>query len=309
MSSCQLSIIIVSYKNCLLTLDCLKSVKSFEPCFAYEIICIDNGSDDGVEECIAKDFPNVHFFQAGYNSGFGKASNLGIINSHGEYILLLNSDTKINEPIFDQLIEYMDLHPDAGAIGPRHSWGDGRFQASYGKFPALSTEILSKVIQKRIIPEGEVDWLSASCLLLRRKTLQDTGLLDEALFMYFEDVDLCTRIRKKGWRIRYLPMVSIVHYHGKSVETNVLTSLFEYRRSQLYFTKKYYGKIGGLFVRAYLFLKFLIIGFWGISEFCFRKIFKKEAQNAYAQILLSVKVISMALLSKVAQPIEPILKA
>ncbi len=307
-SSCKLSSIIICYKNLKLTLDCLKSVQAFKPSFSYEIICVDNNSNDNIKDFMKNDFSNVRFFQTGYNSGFSKASNLGIINSHGEYILLLNSDTKIDEPIFDRLIEYMDSHLDTGAIGPRHLLGDGRFQASYGKFPTLSTEILSKVMQKRIIPEGEVDWLSASCLLLRRKALQDVGLLDEALFMYFEDVDLCTRIRKKGWRIRYFPKVSIVHYHGKSVETNVLTSLFEYRRSQLYFAKKYYGKIGELLVRAYLFLRFLIMGFWGILIFCFRKIFKKETQNAYTQILLSAKVISMVLSYKTAQPIEPILE-
>lgn len=308
-SSCKLSIIIICYKNLKLTLDCLKSVQTFKPSFHYEIICLDNDSNDNIKDFMNDDFPNVNFFQIGYNSGFGKASNLGIIHSHGEYIMLLNSDTKINEPIFDQLIEYMDSYSNIGAIGPRHLWGDGRFQTSYGKFPTLFTEIFNKIIQKRIIPEGEVDWLSASCLLLRRKALQDAGLLDEALFMYFEDVDLCTRIRKKDWRIHYFPKVSIVHYHGKSVETNVPTSLLEYRRSQLYFTKKYYGIIGESFVRVYLFLRFSIIGFRGILIFCFRKILKKETQNAYAQVLLSIKVISMALLSNVAQPIEPILKA
>lgn len=324
MPSCRLSIIIVCYKNCSLTLECLKSIQSFEPSFAYEIICVDNGSADGIEESIAKDFPNVRFFQAGYNSGFSKASNSGIINSHGEYVMLLNNDTKINEPVLDQLIEFMSSHPKIGALGPRHLDSGGRLQISYGEFPTIFTEIKRQIIQYRILRdnpavgrylkefcsrEREVDWLSGSCLLLRRGALCQTGLLDEALFIYLEDVDLCTRIRNKGWRVCYFPGMAIVHYHGRSVKENVLMCGFEYRRSQLYFARKYYGKIGGIFIRVFLFLKFLIIGFGSILEYCFLKIFRKDAQAAYVRILLSRKVISMVLLSKAAKPAEPILKA
>jgi GT2 family glycosyltransferase len=280
---------------------------SFEPSSQYEIICVDNASSDGIDAEIAKNFPEVQFIGAQRNCGFAKASNLGIVNSHGEYILLLNSDTKIIEPIFDGLIEYMDSHPETGAVGPRHLWEDGRFQVSYGKFPTLFTEISRKFIQHRILSEKEVNWLSASCLLLRRKALQDAGLLDEALFMYFEDIDLCARIRDKGWRIRYFPKAAITHYHGRSVEANALTGFFEYRRSQLYFAKKYYGTIGGISMRMFLFLRFLIIGFRSVLEFCLGKIFKKNTQNAYARMILSGKVIAMVFLSKAVQPIEPIL--
>ena len=323
MPFCKLSIIIVCYKNCPITLECLKSIRSFAPSFAYEIICVDNDSADGIEESVAKFFPDVRFLQAGYNSGFSKANNLGIINSHGEYIMLLNNDTKIFEPIFDQLVEFMSSHPSLGALGPRHLDGEGRFQVSYGKFPTVLTEIKRQIIDYRILHddpaihrdlkefcsmERQVDWLSGSCLLLRRDALRQAGLLDEALFMYLEDIDLCTRIRNKGWQICYFPKISIVHYHGRSVKENASTCRYEYRRSQIHFAKKYYGNIGEFSMRAFLFLKFLIIELRSILEFCLFKIINKNLQGVYGQMTLSFKVISMVFLSKVAKPVEPTLK-
>jgi GT2 family glycosyltransferase len=286
-------------------------------------MCVDNGSGDGLEKCIAKDFPDARFFQMGYNSGFSKASNLGIIHSRGEYIMLLNNDTRITEPIFDQLLDFMSAHPKIGALGARHLDGSGGFQISYGSFPTIFVEIKRKILQYRILRndpaagrylkefcsrEREVDWLSGSCLLLRRDALRQTGLLDESLFMYFEDVDICHRISSKGWSIYYFPMVSLTHYHGKSVKENASKCLFEYRRSQLFYAKKYYGKIGQICIRAFFLLKFLSIGLWSILEYCFFKLFRKGAQAAHARILLSGKVLCMIFLSRVPQPVEPILK-
>ena len=126
--------------------------------------------------------------------------------------------------------------------------------------------------------------------------------------MYLEDVDICKRISNKGWGVYYYPKVSIMHYRGKSVTENIFTCLFEFRRSQLIFARKYYGKIGEIVMRVFFLLKFLFVGFWGILEFCFFKIFRKNTQGAYLRIVLSCKVIAMVFLSKVGQPIEPALK-
>jgi len=319
---CRLSIVVVCYKNPQLTLSCLRSILSFAPPFAHEIICVDNGSADGVEGCIAKDFPDVRFFQAGYNSGFSKASNLGINNSRGEYILLLNNDIEITEPIFDRMVEFMDAHPGTGALGPRHLDDSGRFQVSYGRFPTVVAEMKLKIMNRRILrgdpsifrhlqefcsKERGVDWLSASCLLLRREALRQTGLLDESLFMYFEDVDICKRITNKGWGIRYFPGVSVVHYHGKTVKENPLKCFFEYRRSQLLYAKKYHGRTGEAVMRAFLFSKFSAVGCWNIMRFCVYKILSKDTQSVYMRTVLSNKVVTMVFSSKMAEPIEPTL--
>ena len=320
---CRISIIVVSFKNTQFTLDCFKAIEAINLPFAYEIICVDNGLNDNLQTFIAKDFPNVRFFQMGYNSGFSKANNLGIMNSQSEYILLLNNDTRIIESIFEKFLNFMDTHPKVGALGPRHLDNDGRFQISYGRFPTILTEMNLKIMRNRILGNGsvvkrhlkkfcsterEVDWLSGSCLFLRRDALLQTGLLDEALFMYFEDVDICKRISNKGWGIYYFPSISIIHYHGESVKKNILTCLFEFRRSQLIFAKKYYGVLGEMFMRGFLLFKFVIIGCFSILEYCFLKLFKKNFQIAYKRMLLSRKVIGMVLFSKVAQPVEPNLK-
>lgn len=308
MPTCKLSIIIVYYKTYELTMECLRSVMSFMPSFVYEIILVDNWSSDEIGEKVSKDFPNVKFIETGKNCGFSKANNLGIVNSRGRYILLLNSDTKIIEPIFDQLIEYMDSHPEIGAIGPRHLDGNGKHQISYGKFPNIHTEILRKIMHYQISlddrnireylkefcsKERKVDWLSGSCLLLRRDALKQTGLLDESLFMYFEDIDICKRINDKGWQAHYFPSSTIVHYSGQSVKENVLAGLVEYRHSQLYFSRKYYGIKGEILIRIALFLKFGILGLFAFLEYSLRKIFKKNTQDLYIRMLLSKKVLDM----------------
>ena len=302
-----LSIIIVHYKTRELTLQCLRSIQEFSGNVLYEVILIDNGSQDGIEKVIAEDFPKVRFIQIVRNDGFSRANNLGITTAQGKYILLLNSDTKLTESIFGLLIDHMECKPHIGAIGPRHLWGNGQFQISYGKFPTFFTEILRNAIPHQILAVSEVDWLSGSCLLLRRDALRQTGILDEAFFMYLEDVDICKRIKDKGWGIWFLPTASIVHYHGKSVKENSFICRLEYRRSQIYFTKKYYGRAGETGIRVFLFLKFIIVGCRGILEYVFLQIFIRNTQDARERVHLSGKVIKMLFVARVAQPIEPFL--
>ncbi len=317
-----LSIIIVHYKTRELTLQCLRSIREFSPRIPYEILLIDNGSQDGIGEAVAGEFPEVRLIETGRNDGFGRANNLGIVNSRGKYILLLNSDTKIIEPIFDRLVEHMEAHPEAGGIGPQHFGGDGRHQVSYGKFPNLFTEILRKIMDYRISLndpnirgyladlcsiEQEVDWLQGSCLLLRREALRQAGLLDESFFMYFEDTDLCKRIRDRGWKIVFCPMAKILHYSGQSVKENILAGLVAYRQSQLYFSRKHFGRRGDYLVRLMLFVKFGVIGMRAFVEFLVKKLLGQDPAPAYIKMLLSKKVYGMIFERNRMKPVEPVL--
>jgi GT2 family glycosyltransferase len=317
-----LSIIIVHYKTQDLTLQCLRSIREFKPRFSCEILLIDNGSQDGIGEVIAEEFPEVRLIETGRNDGFGPANNLGIVNAHGKFILLLNSDTKIIEPVFDRLVHYMESHLDVGCIGPQHFGGDGRHQVSYGKFPNLFTEILRKIVDYRIAlndtnirghlaefcsAEQEVDWLSGSCILLRREALRQAGLLDESFFMYFEDTDLCKRIQDLGWKIVFCPMSKILHYSGQSVKENILAGLVAYRHSQLYFARKHYGRRGDYLVRIMLFLKFGAIGIRAFLEFVVKKLLGRDTESAYIKMLLSRKVFRMIFSRNRMRPIEPVL--
>ena len=150
MKTIVLSIIIVHYKTRELTLQCLRSIREFSPRVSHEILLIDNGSQDGIGEKVMEEFPEVRLIETGRNDGFSQANNLGMVNARGHYLLLLNSDTKILEPVFDRLVQYMDSRPEVGCIGPQHVGSDGRHQVSYGKFPDLFTEILRKIVDYRI---------------------------------------------------------------------------------------------------------------------------------------------------------------
>jgi len=322
MKTVVLSIIIVHYKTRELTLQCLRSIREFKPRVPHEILLIDNGSQDGIGETVVKDFPEVRFIETGRNNGFSQANNLGIVNAYGKFLLLLNSDTKIIEPVFDRLVQAMDSHPDAGGIGPQHVGGDGRHQVSYGKFPDLFTEILRKIVAYRIAlddpnirgyltqfcsTEQEVDWLSGSCLLLRREALRQAGLLDESFFMYFEDIDLCKRIRDRGWKNVFCPMSKILHYSGQSVKENILAGLVAYRQSQIYFARKHYGRKGDYIVRTVLFLKFGIVASRALAEFVAQKLRKQDTEPAYIKMLLSKKVFKMIFRHNLVKPVEPVL--
>jgi hypothetical protein len=322
MKSPILSIIIVHYKTRELTLQCLRSIREFRPHVSHEILLIDNGSQDGIGAVVAEQFPEVRLIETGRNDGFSQANNLGIVNVHGKYLLLLNSDTKILEPVFDRLVQYMDSHPEVGCVGPQHVGANGRHQVSYGKFPDLFSEVIRKIVDYQIAlndpnirgylaafcsAEQEVDWLSGSCLLLRREALCQAGLLDEAFFMYFEDIDLCKRLRDLGWKVVYCPMSKILHYSGQSVKENILAGLVAYRQSQIHFARKHYGRRGDYLVRTVLFLKFGVIAIQALAEFVAQKLLRREARPAYIKMLLSKKVFGMIFQHNKTRAVEPVL--
>ena len=251
--------------------------------------------------------------------------NLGIQNSHGKKILLLNSDAHASNTVLAEMITYMDAHPRAGVVGPRHVDHEGGFQLSCGSFPTFFTEIVRKLVYYRLSIQdyrlrdhldgkhsasGAVDWVSGSCLLIRREVLAQTGLLDERFFMYFEDVDLCTRARLKGWEVHYFADKSVSHIGGASVKSNLLFALIENRRSQLYFSHKYYGITGETVIRLILIVKY---GFnllkWGVLFLIYRPVGRRgrDLTDPYVMALLAKKVIVTALGPNNISPLEPAL--
>lgn len=304
-----LSIVVVHYKTKKLTMDCFRSINDHPPTCPYEIILVDNGSNDNIGDQVAEKFPEVRFIETGDNLGFSKANNLGIHNSRGEFVVLLNSDAKLIEPVWDSMIDFMHQQPEVGVIGCREVDGDGNFQLSCGHFPNFKNEIIRKIMHYRLSINDHkirdyldekfsslsaVDWVSGSCMMIRRKVLADVGLLDEQFFMYFEDIDFCQRVRDKGWGIRYFPGATICHYGGRSAKHNLLHVLVEYRKSQAYFTRKYYGRFGSVLIRIFLIIKY---GFsalpWGMV-FLIQKFLSENADRSYTMLLLSKKVLGVA---------------
>lgn len=307
--SVRLSIVIVNFETPDYTIQCIRSIYEHPPRGPFEIILIDNDSRDGSLDLIRERFPEVVCIETGANLGFARANNLGISNSRGEYVLLLNSDTKIVDSSLDRMVDYLSGHTAVGAVGPKqYDKEGGCLQLSWGSFPTFFSEILRKVAQFRLSvndlmvrdyleskysSRSDVGWISGSCLLARRDTLVEAGLLDGHFFMYFEDIDLCRRIRDLGFDIHYDPQSTVIHYGGVSAKKNILKVMIEYRRSQLYFTKKYYGLRGVLALKALLTVKYGVNFVRWAAVFLGDRLLGRKSQASFAKLLLSKKTIEL----------------
>lgn len=254
----DLSIIIVNYKAKRFLKGCLDSIYNSGASLNSEIWLIDNSSRDDSVPWVKKTFPEVKLLENEWNSGFSKATNQGIKESRGKYLLLLNPDTKISEGEIERLLKFMNENPEAGICGPRMIDEKGELLYSCRSFPDLLTSISSsQSVLNRLFPHNplsrryllkdldrtgvkEVDWVSGSCLFARRKMLEEIGLLDENFFMFCEDTDLCLRAKKHGWKVFYFPFLTVTHQLAGSTSLNPLRAKLEHHRSMYYFFKKHY---------------------------------------------------------------------
>lgn len=310
-----LSIVVVNFETPDYTLECVRSIYKNKPHCAFEVIVIDNGSKDNSFERFREELPQVLCIESGANLGFSQANNLGINNARGNFILLLNSDTKILDNSLDKMLEHLMSNPHVGAMGPRQLHGNGKLQLSWGTFPTLISEAFRKLLHYRLsindlkirdyleekyAGSTDVDWVSGSCLMARKNALQDAGLLDGRFFMYFEDIDLCRRMKDAGWRIHYNSDITILHYGGVSAKKNLLRVLVEYRRSQIYFTKKYYGFQGVFGLKVLLFVKYTLYFLNSSLIYLSALIFRRENKENFAKLLLSKKTIELVFDTKPA---------
>ena len=257
----DLSVVIVNWNVRELLRRCLRSVLASQRLsgLAAEVIVVDNASSDGSTEMVKEEFPEVRLIANEENLGFTKANNQGILASEGRYILLLNPDTEVIGDALGAMVEYMDAHPDVGALGPMLLNPDGSVQSSRRRFPTLATAFLeSTVFQWELSRDNrvlrryyvfdrpndevqEVDWVTGACILMRRRAIEEVGLLDEDFFMYSEELDWCRRAKERGWKVIYLPEAKVVHYGGKSSEQVVPFRHIQFQRSKIIYFRKHYG--------------------------------------------------------------------
>jgi N-acetylglucosaminyl-diphospho-decaprenol L-rhamnosyltransferase len=252
----MLSIIIVSFNARDDLARCLESLPGASVSTAHEIIVVDNGSHDG-SVAAARQWPAVQVIETGANTGFARASNIGIRASRGDVLLLLNSDTVMPPGAVDRLVEEIRRDDDVAVVGPRLVDGEGRAELSFGSMIGPFAELRQKVLMRgheRRVPiitglverltEGpqSPDWVSGACLLVRRADAEAVGLLDERYFMYAEDVDFCAAIRARGRRIRFTPAVTVVHHRGRSAATARAATGRAYRQSQIAFYEKHHPR-------------------------------------------------------------------
>jgi GT2 family glycosyltransferase len=243
------SVVLVCWNNKDYLEPCLQSLYESGLRSSFDVVVVDNGSTDGSQEMLGRNFPQVKIVQNDYNAGLGGASNQGIEATSGRYVLLLNNDTLVNGQSLDALVEFLDIRSEAGAVGGRLLNPDGSYQAGDTNFPSLHEEFL---IATRIgalfwpnypnrtksIEVKQVDWLGSACLLLRREALDEIGLLDEKYFIYGDEADLQYRLRKAGWRVYYLPDATTIHYGGRSMNRWSRRKMV-YRGKMLFFQKHY----------------------------------------------------------------------
>jgi len=242
-----LSIIIVSF-NARADLErCLESLRAAPPAVAHEIIVVDNGSTDGSVDA-ARRFPGVRVIEAGANLGFARANNIGIRESTGVNLLLLNSDTVLSSGSIDRLLDELDRDSSVAVVGPRLVDGDGRAELSFGRMIGPLNELRQKRLARSAAVEQLTrrrqypDWVSGACLLVRRMDAAAAGGLDERFFMYTEDVDFCAAVRALGRRILFTPDVEVVHLRGRSAASAPAATRDHYRRSQIAFYEKHHPR-------------------------------------------------------------------
>lgn len=238
---------------------CLKAVQKAMHGIEGDVWVVDNNSVDGSVEMVAQKFDWVKLIANTENTGFSKANNQAIKASNGEYVLLLNPDTVVEEDSFTKCIAFMDSHPDAGALGVRMVDGRGNFlPESKRGLPTPEVALykmfgLNKLFPKSkkfgryhlgFLPEketNEVEVLAGAYMFMRREALEEVGLLDEAFFMYGEDIDLSYRIIKGGYKNYYFPETSIIHYKGESTKKGSANYVKIFYQAMVIFARKHYS--------------------------------------------------------------------
>ncbi len=256
----KLSVIIVNYNVKYYLEQCLLSVLAAMKNIEAEVFVVDNNSTDDSISYLRPRFPEVTFIENQDNPGFSKANNQAIELSKGEYVLLLNPDTVIAEDTLTNVCHFMDEHPDAGGLGVKMIDGFGAFlPESKRGFPSPWNSLCKMSGISRLFPNSpifakyhlkylnedethQVDVLAGAFMLLRKKTLEKTGLLDETFFMYGEDIDLSYRIILSGYKNYYLPE-KIIHYKGESTKKDLRYVKIFYEAMLIFFKKHYnYGR-------------------------------------------------------------------
>lgn len=223
----DLSLIIVSWNVRNLLDECLHSVGIALKGLQAETFVVDNASSDGSPQMVMQKYPGVHLIANTENLGFGRANNQALRLCRGRYVLLLNPDTLVPRDTFKAMMAFMDAHPRAGLAGPEqcNQTGvrnfDNLVHWSPRELVEYSVERLASVGRRRtrlLFPRPrQVPILNGGCWIIRQSALAETGLFDENMFLYGEEYDMCTRMRRAGWEIWFQREVEIIHYRRQSM--------------------------------------------------------------------------------------------
>jgi len=228
-----LSILVVSFNTREVLHDCLQSIQDHAGPLAVETLVVDNASRDGSAEMVEREFPGVTLIRSPTNVGFAAANNLALAQARGRHLLYLNSDTRVHPGALSRMVEVLETHPEVGALGPRLAETDGSLQPSVRTLPTRRA-LLYQYTALRLLRSwrapyddykardfdytrpAAVEVVMGAALLVRGDLLRRLGGFDPGFFMYYEEVDLCHRVRQAGYQVRFEPSATITHLGGES---------------------------------------------------------------------------------------------
>lgn len=257
----QLSICIVTFQARTYLHECLTTLYEETVDISKEVVVVDNGSNDGTEEMLNAEFPEVQLIKNSSNTGYTAPMNQALRASSGRYLVQLNPDTVTLPGTFQNLIGFMDQNPRAGICGPKVLNEDGTLQGPCRRGEPRPLAVIGYTFRLgRLFPKNkilneyllsyrdenethQVAGVSGSCMVIRREVVEQIGYLDEKFFAYQEDADYCRRARDVGWQVFYVPIAQIIHYGGKGgSRVQPWRSIWEWHMSYFRYYRKHLSR-------------------------------------------------------------------
>ena len=276
MSDVHLSVVVLSWNTREILRACLASLERDTPCRPREIIVVDNGSTDGSAQMVERDYPAVRLIRNAENRLYAEPNNQGARAATGRFLCLLNSDTEVRRGALDRLSEVLESHPKYAAVAPKLVNPDGTVQRACRRFPTLLEPLLESTSLGTFPPGSWLSWYSTmgdfdhrhsrdvrqppgACLVLRTEEYLALGGLDPSLSLFFNDVDLCLKLWRKGRRIRYLAEAEVMHHQGFSTRAQQarLRNLLWIRNRTTFYGKNH-GRLAARWLRA-------VLGLWALE--------------------------------------------
>jgi N-acetylglucosaminyl-diphospho-decaprenol L-rhamnosyltransferase len=254
----ELSVVIVNFRSRGPLLECLAALEADAAGLARETVVVDNDPADGALEAVSREFPQVSGIPNRENVGYARAVNQGIAATRGEFVLVMNPDCVVGRGSLPALIGYLRAHPRTAVAGPKILDGNGTLEYSARSFPDHLTFLFNRYsLLTRLFPGNrysrrylltdwdhasarDVDWLSGACLMVRRAAIDQVGAMDEAFFMFNEDVDWCRRMKLAGWAVTYVPDARVVHHIGASRSKVAPKVILERHRGMIHYFHKHH---------------------------------------------------------------------
>jgi N-acetylglucosaminyl-diphospho-decaprenol L-rhamnosyltransferase len=265
----SLAVVVVTFNTREATLACLASLARIPA----EVVVVDNASNDGTATAVRSRFPTARLIENATNLGFSVACNRGWRATVAPNVLFLNSDALLTPSAASGLVDLLAREPKVGIVGPRLVDAAGHIEVSWGRDLGLVAEFVHRRLvlgvaagrgsalcaaQAHHSAERDVDWVSGACLVARREALEAVFGFDEGFFLYEEDADLCLRVRREGWRVRFTPVVTVTHVRGVSMARDPGLGRLSYHRSHLRYYRKHCGLASQLTLRSLLLARGLV---------------------------------------------------